>query len=112
MYFRPQVWSNFSALEGAMPRKSKGKNKVTVYPDWCKGCGICVEFCPCKVLGLSLEGKAVVEREEDCIRCGFCELHCPDFAIVVRDKEPIETTEPDTGEDAGGQKKKAAGKGA
>lgn len=71
-----------------MARKDKGKNKVTVYPDWCKGCGICVEFCPGKVLELNDQGKSTVVREEDCVRCGFCELHCPDFAIVVTDKEP------------------------
>ena len=78
----------FQSLEGIMAKKDKGKNKVTVYPDWCKGCGICVEFCPGKVLELNDQGKSTVVREEDCIRCGFCELHCPDFAIVVRDKEP------------------------
>lgn len=70
-----------------MAKRNKGKSKVTVYPDWCKGCGICVEFCPSKVLELTEQGKANVVREEDCISCGFCELHCPDFAIVVRDKE-------------------------
>jgi len=74
-------------VEGAMAKREKGKSKVTVYPDWCKGCGICVEFCPVKVLELSDQGKAVVTHEEDCIRCGFCELHCPDFAIIVKDKE-------------------------
>lgn len=72
-----------------MAKRDKGKSKVTVYPDWCKGCGICVEFCPGKVLELTDQGKANVVREDDCIRCGFCELHCPDFAIVVQDKESI-----------------------
>ena len=74
-----------------MAKREKGKNKVTVYPDWCKGCGICVEFCPGKVLELSDQGKCEVVREDDCIRCGFCELHCPDFAIIVRDKESGDT---------------------
>jgi len=71
-----------------MANQKKGKSTVTVYPDWCKGCGICVEFCPSKVFEMSDQGKSVVVREKDCIRCGFCELHCPDFAIVVRDKKP------------------------
>jgi len=70
-----------------MAKREKGKNKVTVYPDWCKGCGICVEFCPVKVLELNDQGKCTVVREDDCIRCGFCELHCPDFAIIIKDKE-------------------------
>ena len=70
-----------------MAKKDKGKSKITIYPDWCKGCGICVEFCPAKVLEMSEHGKSTVVREDDCIRCGFCELHCPDFAIIVKDKE-------------------------
>lgn len=70
-----------------MAKKDKGKSTVTVFPDWCKGCGICVEFCPGNVLELTDQGKSTVVREEDCIRCGFCELHCPDFAIIVRDKD-------------------------
>lgn len=69
-----------------MPKKNKGKSSVTVYPDWCKGCGVCVAFCPGKVLELDDQGKATVAREEDCIHCSFCELHCPDFAIVVTEK--------------------------
>lgn len=88
-----------------MAKKEKGKSQVTVYPDWCKGCGICVEFCPRNVFEMSLEGKSVVVREDDCIRCGFCELHCPDFAIVVADKEPAQAEEKkETGDKATGKK--------
>ncbi|WFS63892.1 4Fe-4S binding protein [Pseudodesulfovibrio thermohalotolerans] len=95
-----------------MPRKFKGKNKVTIYPDWCKGCGICVEFCPGKVLDLGPDGKAVVKREADCIRCGFCELHCPDFAIVVSHKEPMDNGLSEQDAEILPPKKKTAGKGA
>lgn len=71
--------------------KNKGQTKVSVYPDWCKGCGICVAFCPAKVLEMGPDGKAHVAKEEDCLNCGFCELHCPDFAIDVqlRDDKPL-----------------------
>ncbi len=65
----------------------KGETKITIYPDWCKTCGICVAFCPAKVLELDpVAGSSKAVREEDCINCGFCELHCPDFAIVVTPK--------------------------
>ncbi|HCO11946.1 MAG TPA: 4Fe-4S ferredoxin [Desulfonauticus sp.] len=69
--------------------KKKGETIVTVYPAWCKGCGICVNFCPGKVLEFDEHGKAYVARMEECIGCGFCELHCPDFAIsvVAKDKK-------------------------
>ncbi|NCC26367.1 MAG: 4Fe-4S dicluster domain-containing protein [Deltaproteobacteria bacterium] len=72
-----------------MPRKA-GLTKVTVFSDWCKGCGICVAFCPSEVLELGPDGKARVVREDQCINCGFCERHCPDFAVSVRPKqEPV-----------------------
>ncbi|RQD56274.1 MAG: 4Fe-4S dicluster domain-containing protein [Desulfonatronovibrio sp. MSAO_Bac4] len=66
--------------------KKKGESSVKVYSDWCKGCGICVAFCPAKVLKLSKQGKAEVINEYECINCGFCEVHCPDFAILVHPK--------------------------
>ena len=58
---------------------------------YCKGCGICVAFCPKQVLALK-SGKVFVQRPELCIGCRMCELRCPDFAIEVRarDEEPEE----------------------
>lgn len=53
----------------------------------CKGCGICVEFCPKNVLELDELGKISVARENDCIMCGQCELRCPDYAIYVNRKK-------------------------
>jgi 2-oxoglutarate ferredoxin oxidoreductase subunit delta len=51
--------------------------------DWCKGCGICVAFCPKTVLELDEQDKAVAVRLSDCIACRLCELRCPDLAIAV-----------------------------
>ena len=56
---------------------------LKVYLERCKGCGICVEFCPKKVLEVSELEKVVVMREQDCIKCKQCEMRCPDFAIFV-----------------------------
>ena len=61
----------------------KNKDKLLkIKTDWCKGCGICVEFCPKNVLGLK-NGKIVINNIEACIKCGLCELRCPDFAIYL-----------------------------
>ena len=55
--------------------------------EWCKGCGICVHFCPRKVLEMNQEDKAEAVRQEDCICCRLCELRCPDLAIEVITEE-------------------------
>jgi 2-oxoglutarate ferredoxin oxidoreductase subunit delta len=57
--------------------------KLEINTRWCKGCGICVAFCPKKVLELNRKEKAEAVRGEACIACMLCELRCPDLAIVV-----------------------------
>lgn len=48
---------------------------------WCKGCGICVEFCPRKALTLDKDHKVYVAKPGECSGCKLCEMRCPDFAI-------------------------------
>lgn len=61
--------------------------KVKIIETWCKGCGICVAFCPKHVL--SLNSSQIVQMDDDlgCIRCGRCEMRCPDFAIYLGEAE-------------------------
>ena len=61
---------------------SSRKAEVEVIERYCKGCNICVEFCPTKVLEMDLFTVKVV-KPEACIACMQCELRCPDFAIKV-----------------------------
>ena len=60
--------------------------ELVINVGWCKGCGICVAFCPKKVLDIKHE-KVVVTKPEECIKCASCELRCPDYAIFVKEVE-------------------------
>jgi len=66
-------------------RQRLPRGRVTVFPNWCKGCDLCIEFCPMGVLGRGEDGRVKVLHGEKCTACRWCELHCPDFAIFVSD---------------------------
>jgi len=51
---------------------------------WCKGCRICVAFCPNDALGMDAMDKAELAYPEKCNGCGLCELRCPDLAIELQ----------------------------
>jgi 2-oxoglutarate ferredoxin oxidoreductase subunit delta len=56
---------------------------IEINDSWCKGCAICVEFCPKDVLRMTPMDKVEVKALEACTKCLRCEQLCPDFAIVV-----------------------------
>ena len=64
--------------------------KMTVNNNTCKGCGLCVDVCPKKIIlldkaGLNAKGyhPATVSDMEKCIGCAMCAIMCPDCAITV-----------------------------
>ena len=63
--------------------------RVTIDPNYCKGCGLCIEACPKKILQFSenINAKgyhyAECKDQEKCIACKFCYTVCPDVAITI-----------------------------
>ncbi len=55
---------------------------LNIFLHWCKGCNICIAYCPNKVLEPDRDGKPVLAHPEKCTQCAICWLHCPDFAIT------------------------------
>lgn len=49
----------------------------------CKGCGLCIAFCPQKVFEADYQGKCIIKSPDNCIGCMTCDYHCPDFAIEL-----------------------------
>jgi len=74
-----------------LDRVTVPRGQVFIIPERCKGCGICVRFCPREVLQVSNGTNAkgyyypdiVPGKEPDCVHCQFCTLVCPEFAIYT-----------------------------
>lgn len=64
------------------PKKRGPRGRVIIFGMWCKGCRLCVEFCPTGVLEFQ-DDRPVVVKPESCTACHWCDTHCPDLAIVV-----------------------------
>lgn len=63
--------------------------KVLVNKDRCKGCELCNQACPQKILGMSKDFNAkgyfyaAVQEQPRCIGCRLCAIVCPDVAIEI-----------------------------
>ena len=71
------------ALEVGEAQRLPASDPVVIFTKWCKGCGVCVEFCPTKVLAMGKDERPMVVDAARCTSCGMCEIRCPDFAITV-----------------------------
>jgi 2-oxoglutarate ferredoxin oxidoreductase subunit delta len=67
---------------------ASSRGKVTINQDECKGCGLCVESCPPKVLQLQPELNrygvhAGQYKGEGCTGCGICFYCCPEPGAIT-----------------------------
>lgn len=71
-------------------QEEQARMRVRLFGKWCKGCGLCIAFCPQEVFEADAEQHPVVKHPERCVGCQWCVIHCPDFAIVVDEIEDEE----------------------
>ncbi|MFY9402915.1 MAG: ferredoxin family protein [Candidatus Omnitrophota bacterium] len=63
--------------------------KITINKDKCKGCYLCIEVCPKRLIskdeGLNINGYQPVKFRDskECIGCALCAIICPDSCIEV-----------------------------
>ncbi|MDD5730209.1 MAG: 4Fe-4S binding protein [Candidatus Omnitrophica bacterium] len=63
--------------------------KITINRDKCKGCLLCISFCPkgAIVLDKDLNARGAkpvkFKGDSDCLGCMMCALICPDCCIEV-----------------------------
>ena len=65
--------------------------KIVIDQKRCKGCGLCVAFCPQQIIALDTDKlnasgyhpAHLIENEQDCTGCTVCAVVCPDTCITV-----------------------------
>jgi 2-oxoglutarate ferredoxin oxidoreductase subunit delta len=68
---------------------AKNKTEFRIDKEKCKGCFLCVEFCPNAVLKPSTDVNAKgsryvkLDHPENCMFCGMCHAMCPDCGIEM-----------------------------
>jgi 2-oxoglutarate ferredoxin oxidoreductase subunit delta len=63
--------------------------KITINQDKCKGCLLCIAFCPKGSIAIDtdLNQKGIkpvrVKKDAECLGCAMCAIICPDCCIEV-----------------------------
>jgi len=79
--------------EAKKTERPKRRFRVEIDKKLCKGCYICVRYCPMGVFAESEEigelgyNLARVAFPEKCTGCKLCLLYCPDLATAVEEEE-------------------------
>lgn len=67
---------------------------IEINRERCKGCGLCAQSCPKKIIGISDKERnekglptAYCTDNSACISCKMCALMCPECAIKVFKEE-------------------------
>ncbi len=80
---------NTHHVEFVLNTESKKKGYIEIDREFCKGCQICMEFCPAKCISPSDDLNAAgylparFNDNGNCTGCAICALVCPDVCIEV-----------------------------
>ncbi|MBN1460517.1 MAG: 4Fe-4S binding protein [Armatimonadetes bacterium] len=92
---RPETWGRKGCVRDEVAGVSKTRPRITVEVDEtiCKGCGLCVDFCPRQAMGFAVHinargfHPAQLQHPDKCTGCAQCAVMCPDACIrIVREK--------------------------
>jgi 2-oxoglutarate ferredoxin oxidoreductase subunit delta len=81
-----------SSPSGNKKTLARKRYKIEINNRLCKGCFICIRYCPMGVIAESHEigelgyDLAKVEHPEKCTGCRLCLLYCPDLAIAIAEE--------------------------
>lgn len=85
--------SESGILQQKYARKLKEKSQdleMAINYDWCKGCGICIAYCPKDCFDISSINQPIMSRLDECTKCMQCVYRCPDYCITIDEvAEPV-----------------------
>ncbi|HYL20949.1 MAG TPA: 4Fe-4S binding protein [Gemmatimonadales bacterium] len=70
-------------MRPALERYEQGSAALLVNRAWCKGCKLCLDACPSRILALDQSERVYVTDIGRCIFCGLCSVRCPDFVFAL-----------------------------
>lgn len=70
-------------MKPALERYTQGAWALIVNRRWCKGCNLCVDACPSRILALDEMELVHVTDISKCVFCGLCAVRCPDFVFIL-----------------------------
>ena len=70
------------------PQSGQDRGQIRVDTNECKGCGLCIEACPPKVIALSERlnhygYRTATYKGSGCTGCGICFLTCPEPGAIT-----------------------------
>lgn len=74
--------------QGKQPEHAKDRGHLRIDEEECKGCGLCIEACPPKVIALNERMnrygyRTAVYAGGGCTGCGICFLACPEPGAIT-----------------------------